>query len=217
MFWSTILATTIFGLAIGQNYTERVILPDGQWNEFSFGQVGEPPFLNLRFTIGLMSGMIGAQGGNHPDVRKCYLEITDAFCPGDRFEAIELGPDGVARNILTTPEVGYNPQVAQDICDGFPVQCANSTSNPEVAYHDSIWSNGRVLMAAGNHSVIIKSINSPYCSGAGFVRVRCSGQPMPPYPPYPPHPPLPPPPHPPLLCKYSEGGFRMVMKPVQGP
>lgn len=210
MFWLTILATTIFGLGSAQNYTEREILPDGQWNQFSFGQVGEPPFLVVRFAIGLMSGMFGTEGGNHPDVRKCYLEVTDAFCPGDRFELIELGQGGIGpRTILTTPEVPYNAQVAQDICDGFPVQCANSTSNPEVAYHDPMWSSGRVLMGTGNHSVVIKSINSPYCSGAGFVRVHCTGHPMPP--------PPPPPPHPELLCKFSEGGFRMVMKPVQGP
>ena len=145
------------------------------------------------------------------------MEITDAFCTGDRFEVIKLGTTGPS-TILTTPEVGYNKQVAKDICDGFPVQCASSTNNPDVAFNDALWSSGRVLMEAGNYSIVIKPLNSPYCSGAGFVRIRCTNQPRPPHPPYPPHPPHPhPTPRPVVLCKYSEGGFRMVMKPVQGP
>lgn len=225
MFWLTILATTIFGLTRGQsvpsNYTERVILPDGVWHPFSFGRVGQPPFLNLRFIIGVTGGMMHIEGGmNHGfdhdhGMKKCYLEVTDAFCPGDRFEITELGQDGLGPQvILNTPEVPYNPEVAREICDGFPVQCTKSTSNPDVAYFDPTWSSGRVLVGAGKHSVVIKPINSPYCSGAGFVRVRCVGNPHP-HPPYPPPPP--PPPQPGSICKYTEGGFRMVMKPVQGP
>ena len=225
MFWFTILAATIFGYARVQssssNYTELIILDDGgNWLPFRFGQVGQPPFLNVRFVIGLMNGMnnvesVNRDGDGHHGMKKCYLEVTDAFCPGDRFEVTELGQDGLAPIvILTTPEVPYNPQVAHDICDGFPVQCSKSTSDPDVAFNDPTWSSGRVFMGPGKHSVVIKSIKSPYCSGAGFVRVRCNGHPMPPPPP-PPRPPHPP--HPELICKYSEGGFRMVMKPVQGP
>lgn len=226
MLWiATILATTILGSfgveAQGSlsNYTDLEIKPDGEWNQFNFGQVGEPPFINLKFAIGLMQRSemeTQSFGGNHPDgpsdfgLKKCYLEITDAFCPGDRFELIKLGTGGLAPvTILQTPIVAFNPIVARDICDGFPVQCEKSTSNPEVAFNDPTWSSGRVLMNAGNHSIVIKSISSPYCSGAGFVRVRCTGRPHP-------HPP-PPPPKPEILCPFSEGGFRMVMKPVQGP
>lgn len=221
MFWLTVLAATIFGFTNAQstqsNYTQMVLTPGGPWRQFSFGQVGEPPFIELRFSIGLMSGTVGTEAvGNHGNgLNKCYLEVTDAFCPGDRFELTELGQGGLGpRPILITPEVPYNPQVAQDICDGFPVQCSESTSNPDVAFVDPTWSSGSVLMASGNHVVIIKSIKSPYCSGAGFVRIRCTENPRPPHPPHPPHPPRP---EPEVLCKYSEGGFRMVMKPVQGP
>lgn len=227
MFWiPTILAASLLGNKIHAqgttgNYTELNIQPDGEWTPFYFGRVGQPPFNLVRFAIGLMTSAQAQEDGtmsasNHPDghdhhgMRRCYLEVTDAFCPGDRFEVIKLGTGGLApTSILNTTVVEYNHQVARDICDGFPVQCAHSTTNPDVAFNDDLWSSGRVLMSAGNHSVLIKPTNSPYCSGAGFVRIHCT------HPPIPPHPPVPPMPE--LMCKYSEGGFRMVMQPVQGP
>ena len=238
MFWFTILAAIISGLRAQaippSNYTTKNITVDDGWVQFDFGQVGQPPFIMLRFASMMESeGGLAVQSGNMPDptenhgMKKCYLEITDAFCPGDRFELIELGNGSTGPEvILRTPEVGYNKQVAQDICDGFPVQCASSTNNPDVAFNDPLWSSGRVLLGSGNYSVVINPIKSPYCSGAGFVRIRCEGRPHPhphphPRPPHPPHPPHPPQPTPTPdhknLCKYSEGGFRMVMNPVPGP
>lgn len=237
MFWiATILAASLLGSfgikAQGSisNYTDLEIKPDGEWNQFNFGLVGQPPFVMLKFVIGLMDAIEDGDivhtqnhggGGNNPEgprhhhdhgMRKCYLEITDAFCPGDRFELIKLGTGGLApTTLLQTPVVPFNPIIAREICDGFPVQCGKSTSNPEVAFNDPTWSSGRVLLSSGEYSVVVKSIASPYCSGAGFVRIRCSGHPMPP------PPPPPPPPHPEVLCRFSEGGFHMVMKPVQGP
>lgn len=228
MFWFTILAAIISGLNAQvippvSNYTTRDLRPDDGWVQFNFGQVGEPPFTMLRIAIGLMAisegGIMTTQGGNmpmpnHHGMKKCYLEITDAFCPGDRFELIELGSGSTGpRSILKTPEVGYDKQVARDICDGFPIQCSQSTNNPDIAFNDPTWSSGRVLLGTGNHSIVINPINSPYCSGAGFVRVHCTGHPHPH-----PRPPVPPvPPKPEILCKYSEGGFRMVIKPALGP
>lgn len=232
MFWFTILAAIISGLrAQTSEYITKDISADDGWVQFDFGKVDQPPFIVLRFATMLMAsdGGIATRGGNMPDpigdhgMKKCYLEVTDAFCPGDRFELIKLGNGSTGPEvIMTTQEVSYNKKIAQEICDGFPVQCANSTNNPDVAFNDPLWSSGRVLLEAGNYSVVIKPIASPYCSGAGFVRIRCTDRPRPPLPPYPPRPPHPP--HPPQpkpepenLCKYSEGGFRMVMNPVQGP
>ena len=240
MFLLTILAASIFGLKaqaippVPSNYTVKDISIDDGWVQFNFGQVNQPPYNVFNFGIGLMAGedgMMGIQGGravdggsdnlpgprprpdNNHGMKKCYFEITDAFCPGDRFEVIKLGTGSTGpQTILITPEVEYNKQVAQEICDGFPVQCSASTNNPDVAYNDPTWSSGKVLLSAGQYSVVVKPLNSPYCSGAGFVRIRCTGHPRPPVPPTPPHPPVPE-----VLCKYSEGGFRMVMKPVPGP
>lgn len=213
MFWLTILAATISVLKaqlLLSNFTIKDLRAEDGWYEFNYGQVDEPPFNMLRLQVGLMAPRDGAVGIAEFGMNRCYLEVTDAFCPGDRFEVIELGTGSTgSQTILTTPEVDYNPSVARDICDGFPVQCTNSTSNPDVAFYDPTWSSGRVFLPAGNHSVVIKPIASPYCSGAGFVRIHCTGQPQPP--------PIPPSPVPGMMCNYSEGGFRMVMKPVAGP
>lgn len=217
MFWTlAILATfSIWVTEIqGQtsNYTSMDIKPDGEWHPFSFGGVGQPPFNLIRVGIGLMNAMNSETKENkmHP-IKKCYLEVTDAFCPGDRFEVIKLGKGGLApTTILKTPIVPFNAQVAEEICDGFPAQCSNSTSNPEVAFNDDSWSSGKALLFAGNHTIIIKPLTSPYCSGAGFVRVRCTDPPHP-------HPHPHPTPKPEAICKFSEGGFRMVMKPTMGP
>lgn len=239
MFWlTTILATAIFGLKINaqavppsSNYTLVTIQPNGPWWQFNFGKVGVPPFVLLRFTIGLLEGndvgveqvsdngnndfggRDGGRDGDHGFGRKCFLEITDGFCPGDRFELIKLGTDGLApETILITPKVPFDRQIATEICDGFPVQCPKSTRDPEIAFNDPTWSSGKVPLDSGTYSIVIKAISSPYCSGAGFVRVRCYGHPRPPHPP-----PPPPRPRPDSICKYSEGGFHMVVKPVQGP
>lgn len=217
----------------GGNYTIRNLNPGDGWVPFQYGQVGQPPFNLMHLSVGLLTGQLGGdQPGNFGPSQmgiyaaanyggrnggygqqRCYLEITDAFCPGDRFEVILLGKGGIGpQTILTTPVVPYNAQVAQEICDGLPVQCANSTANPEIAYYDPTWSSGRVLIRPGSSTIVIKPLASPYCAGAGFVRIRCMGHPRPPHPPHPPHPP-----NPTVLCNYTEGGFRMVMTPVQGP
>jgi hypothetical protein len=227
MFWLTILAAIISGLSAQaipppmSDYTIRDLRPDEGWVQFRFGQVGEPPYTMLRVLVGLMAKSAQGGGGNMPfddhGMKKCYLEITDAFCPGDNFELIELGNGSTGpQTILRTPKVGFNKEIAQEICDGFPVQCPRSTNNPDVAFNDSLWSSGKILLGSGEHSIVIKPINSPYCSGAGFVRVRCIGH-RPPHPHPHPHPHPQPTPKPEALCKYSEGGFRMVMKSVQGP
>ena len=184
MFWrATILTATIltfFGGGVkaqgssgsSSNYTDLTLQPDGIWKVFNFGQVGIPPFVMLHFTIGLMEGSEDnirkinsvdvLAGDSNTNIKKCYLEVTDAFCPGDRFELIKLGTGGLAPvTILETPAVPFNNQTSIDICDGFPVQCSNCTSNPDITFNDPIWSSGSVLVEAGSYSVVLKSILSP--------------------------------------------------------
>ena len=218
MFWLPFL---LFASAQGQALPANVsrhLKPDDGWVQFQFGQVGEPPFSYFHFEVGLMAGeentnFLASQHGlgNH-FLPKCYLEVTDAYCPGDRLQVIRLNTTTSQGNpvLLTTPAVAYNNETAQEICDGFPVQCSKFTLNPDVAYNDPAWSSGRVeLKAAGNYSIAVVPHLSPYCSGGAFVRIRCVKPP--------PHPHPHPQPHPGKICKVSQAGLHVIDEKVLGP
>ena len=159
-----------------------------------------------------MEPVVGEGNVHRPG--KCFLEVTDAYCPGDRLQVIRLNTSSTDGNpiLLTTPAVAYNNETAQEICDGFPVQCSKFTLNPEVAFADPSWSSGIVeLRAATNYTVAIVPYSSPYCSGGAFVRIRCTHRP------HPPHPPHPPQPQPGNLCQTSQAGLHVVKETVLGP
>lgn len=216
MFWLPIL---LFASANSQGLPANIsrhLRPDDGWVQFQFGQVGEQPFSYFHFEVGLMGEQDSVKGNlgglGHHFLPKCFLEVTDAYCPGDRLQVIRLNTTASQGNpvLLTTPAVAYNNETAQEICDGFPVQCSKFTLNPEVAYNDPSWSSGRIeLRDAGNYSVAIVPHLSPYCSGGAFVRLRC----IHPHP----HPPHPPHPQPGKICKVSQAGLHVVDELVLGP
>jgi hypothetical protein len=221
MFWLPfILCASAQGQVLSTNVS-RLLKPDEGWVQFQFGQVGEPPFNYFHFAMGLMgrgentdllAAGFGHNGaGHHHFLPKCYLEVTDAYCPGDRLQVIRLNTSTSQGNpiLLTTPPVAYNNETAQEICDGFPVQCSKFTLNPDVAYADPSWSSGRIeLRDTEEYSIAIVPQLSPYCSGGGFVRIRCIQPPPRPHP----HPK----PEPGNICKVSQAGLHVVDEAVLG-
>lgn len=205
MFWLLSILSLAVVSAQGQiaNISRR-LTPDDGWVQLQYGQVGEQPFSYFNFDIGLMSA------GRGHGMKKCYLEVTDAYCPGDRLQVIRLNASMSEGNpiLLTTPAVPYNNITAQEICDGFPVQCAQYTLNPEVAYNDPTWSSGKVLLKTGHYQVAIVPYSSPYCSGGAFVRLHCKDE-------HHPHPPVPPKPG--KICQTSQAGLHVITTPVEGP
>jgi hypothetical protein len=214
LVWLTIVAAACSSTALGagngshSKNTSKEIHVNGtrvfrnlvpnQWTSFSFGQVDEQPFSYFQFAVGL-----GA---------RCDLEVTDAYCPGDRFkvERMIFGNNVTEfTELLRTPVVPYNPLIAQEICDGFPVQCDHTTSDPRVAYNDHRWSSGRVRLHVGQYNVVVKPLASPYCSGGAFIRLRCRALPHPT-----PTPTPPPPPPPSTVCPITQGGMHVVRQAV---
>lgn len=188
------------------------------WTAFTFGRVGQPPYNFFNFNVGGTGDEDGDEGAGDGDEgyggwrpRRCSLEITDAYCPGDRFvvNRLALGDNGqmVETQLIETPAVPYDPAVARKICAGLPAQCALSTDNPDTAFASAHWSSGSARVGRGQYHVVVKPVLSPYCSGGAFIRLRCQQRP--------PHPPPTPTPVPPgNICAFTEGGMRVIRTAV---
>ena len=81
------------------------------------------------------------------------LKVTDCYVYGDRFEVYDWGT-----------QIGTTSSPAA--YDG------TGTSEPNAAYADPRWSSGEYLLAAGSHSITIKTIETagPFIDGAGYLR-----------------------------------------------
>ena len=139
-----------------------VTLPLNQWTQFYFSEVGQLPFSRWTFDI--------------PADQKCTLQVVDAYCTGDRFEAVRRLDSGVEVPLLSTPPVPFNPVVAEQIRLGSNVNCTPFTTDAATAWASSSWSKGEVaLTQPGNYKLILKSLLAPYGSGGAYVRINCTG------------------------------------------
>ena len=143
-----------------------VTLPLNQWTEFYFSEVGQLPYSRWTFDI--------------PASQKCSLQVVDAYCTGDRFEAVRRLDSGVEVPLLSTPVVPFNPVIAEQIRLGGNVNCTPFTTDPATAWASSSWSKGQVaLTQSGNYKLILKSLLAPYGSGGAYVRLNCEDTPTP--------------------------------------
>lgn len=146
-----------------------VNLPLNEWTEFYFAEVGQLPFSRWQFTV--------------PSNERCKLQVVDAYCTGDRFEAVSVTNavphNGRHRNrtvetpILATPPVPFDAKVAAQIRAGKNVNCTPYTTDPATAWSSSAWSKGERRLAAGDYRLILKPLLAPYGSGGAYVRVDC--------------------------------------------
>jgi len=79
------------------------------------------------------------------------LTVTDAFLDGDQFNVY----DNAALLGATSVPVNDGTQVNDD---------------PDAAFASPKFSHGQWFLVAGNHSITIEAILSPYGSGAGYLR-----------------------------------------------
>jgi hypothetical protein len=143
-----------------------VDLPKNQWTEFYFSEVGQLPYSRWTFDI--------------PANQQCTLQVVDAYCTGDRFEATRRLDSGIEVPLLSTPPVAYDPILAEEIRLGANVNCTPFTTDAETAWTSSSWSKGQVLLTQpGNYKLILKSLLAPYGSGGAFVRLGCQSTPTP--------------------------------------
>ena len=115
--------------------------------------IGNPgPWIPFQFG-GTGSFASGGGGPNPPWTFSgaATFRITDAFLRGDQFSVFD---NGVL--IGTTPAV--------------PVG-GGSTTDPDVAFADPLYSHASFQLGGGNHSITIQAFNSPFGGGGAFFRV----------------------------------------------
>lgn len=151
-------------LKMGQNVTiddfVYVTLPSNQWTEFFFSEVGQLPYSRWTFDI--------------PKGQKCTLQVVDAYCTGDRFEAVRRLDSGAEVSLFSTPPVPFNPVIAEQIRQGANLNCTPFTTDAETAWSSSSWSKGEKSLKSGNYKLILKSLLAPYGPGGAYVRLSCS-------------------------------------------
>lgn len=85
---------------------------------------------------------------------KAFLDITDYYCPGDSFR---LYDNGVC--------IGRTPLKRAN-------ECKDKTADPQVAFKSDKWSHRSFELGKGKHIITIKVVRSPYCGGAGAIRLN---------------------------------------------
>lgn len=140
-------------------------LTANQWTEFFFAEPGQLPFSRWQFNI--------ASGQN------CTLQVTDAYCTGDQFQAVRLLGNNVEEVLFNTPPVPFDPVVAAQIKAGSNVNCTPFTTDAATAWASPSWSKNQIALGAGSYRLILKSLLAPYGSGGAYLQLNCNGSPTP--------------------------------------
>lgn len=130
-----------------------IVVGNPNWYEFGFGAAGT-------FAINGI-GTTPSSGGNSQfaddpawtftaGAGGVLFTLTDAFSKGDSFEAFDFGV-----SIGATPAVTSSP---------------TGISDPAITSLDPTWSSRVYLLGAGAHSITIKTLTSPFGSGAAYFR-----------------------------------------------
>jgi hypothetical protein len=106
------------------------------------------------FSWGAGEGVLDIQGPfTVTTVGPAALRVTDAFCFGDRFRLL----DGSTVIGETSPESAAD--------------CANSTSNPDVAFRQPRYSTGCFPLPPGSHAIRAQVLVNPFDGGGAYLRV----------------------------------------------
>ncbi len=135
------------------------------WTEFYFIEPNQLPYSRWQFTVAAGEG--------------CTLQVTDAYCTGDRFQAVRLYSDDAEEVLFDTPPVPYNPVVAAQIKAGNNVNCTPFTTDAETAWSSPSWSKSQIALTAGSYRLILKPLLAPYGAGGAYVRLNCANAPTP--------------------------------------
>jgi hypothetical protein len=141
----TVTVLIVFSAALSAN----PIAVDAGWYGFCFaGVVGSPA------VEGCQNEAIGTAGNTitFTALNNVYLQVTDAFLKGDRFN---VWVDGMLSFATSDVAIQYG-----------------STTNPDAAFADPTYSSGQVLLAPGYYEVDIFALQTPYPTGGGaYMRV----------------------------------------------
>jgi hypothetical protein len=97
--------------------------------------------------------------------RQLWIEITDLYITGDRYEVYV---DGVLRLATPAKNVGMQPEIAPD-ADGCACRYEDQSA-PAQAFTAQRYSSGAILVGRGAHTINVKNIEfAPSSTGSGFA------------------------------------------------
>jgi hypothetical protein len=140
-------------------------LTANSWTEFYFIEPNQLPYSRWQFSV--------ATG------QQCTLQVTDAYCTGDRFQAVRVYSNDTEGVLFDTPPVPYDPVVAAEIKAGNNVNCTPFTTDPATAWSSPSWSKNQQSLTAGSYRLILKPLLAPYGAGGAYVRLNCASTPAP--------------------------------------
>ena len=142
-----ILATSALLAAGSGAAVAGPIVVDAGWYGFCFAGVGSPA------TAGCQNDGVGVTGNTitFTALSSVVLKVTDAFVHGDEFDVNIFGVGNFATSAVAAG--------------------GGTTTNPDLAYADPLYSHGSWLLAAGSYSVDIFANTSPSGGGGAYVEV----------------------------------------------
>lgn len=141
----TVTVLVVFSAALSANS----IVVDAGWYGFCFGGVGSGA------TAGCRNAATAGEAGNtitFTAMSNVYLQVTDAFQKGDRFNVNVDGSPSFATSLV-------------------PTDAAGATTDPDLAFADPTYSSGQVLLGPGSYQVDISTLLSPFDGGGAYMRV----------------------------------------------
>lgn len=148
------LAVLAWALGAAGTASAGPIVSGGPWYEFIFGDVGSSAIEG--------TGATPSSGGNSvyadpppwtftSPLSGSVFTVTDAFITGDAFEVFDNGVS-----------IGSTPLVPEG---------TSGSDDPAVTVLDPAFSHASFLLGAGEHSITIVTLASPFGSGAAYFRL----------------------------------------------
>ena len=162
------LLVAIFVLVVVPSATADTISIGGPWLEFAYADSGTPAFGCDGACVPSSGGdsiEAGDPAGTFTSTVPVTVTITDAFFSGNSFELF----DG-STLIGSTPSVDIGYSSCGSDADG---------SDPAACSMDPNFSSGVFSLGAGDHSLTIDALDSPFGGGAAYFSVDSAAAPSP--------------------------------------
>ena len=143
----TLAASALLAAGSGAAVAGPIVVGAG-WYGFCFAGVGSPA------TAGCQNDATAGVTGNtitFTALSSVVLKVTDAFVHGDEFDVNIFGVGNFATSAVAAG--------------------GGTTTNPDLAYADPLYSHGSWFLGAGNYSVDIFANTSPVGAGGAYVEV----------------------------------------------
>lgn len=120
--------------------------PDALWKYFQFTNPGAFALTRYEF-------ILPSVDGNNQPFPGAILQVVDLFCKGDAYIVADNG------NIIGQTSLSL------------PIDCTNSTEDPNAALLGGGWATVGVYLGPGSHNITIQMTRSPWTAGTAAIRL----------------------------------------------